>query len=297
MRLSHMRLSQLSRPFIVCVITDTTTDAAIATMRLAHLDGADAYELNLPLLAASTFAQLCSVFTATNQPVYTSCRRREFLRVYGVDPQCLPAWNDFERMERQLSALKAGSVALDMELDCFDPHPAPAPGTLEAELVATTPGPPFELSESPAAVERQREVVAAAHAVGAEVIMSCHTGRPQNADALVRIAHIAVNRGADFVKIVSPCQQIRDLLALLEATSRLSAILPCPFTLIGSGFCGQLSRLIGPTLGSGWVLAQQSLKPGGFHEQPLVAQGRKVLQLIPWRFQACVSQDETQQDC
>lgn len=292
-----MRLSQLSRPFIVCVITDTASDAAIATMRMAQLDGANAYELNLPLLATSTCDQLRSVFAATNQPVYTSCRRREFFRVYGIDPQHLPAWSDFERMERQLSALEAGSVALDMELDCFDPHPAPALGSSEASRMAASPGPPFELSESPEAVMRQREVVAAAHAVGAEVIISCHTGRPQSADDLVRIAHIAADRGADLVKIVSPCVQIGDLLALLEATSRLAPILPCPFTLVGSGFCGQLSRLIGPTLGSGWVLAQQSFKPGGFHEQPLVVQARKILQLIPWRFQACVSQDETHHDC
>jgi hypothetical protein len=279
-----MGLAALARPFIVCVLTDRSVDAAVATMRLARLDGADAYELNLPLLLDSSPERLRALFTSAARPVYTSCRRRAFLRVYGVDPDQLPLWDDAERMARQLAALQLGSVAIDMELDCFDPRPAPPLGTAESAQVAELPGPPFELTDDPGAVTCQQQIIATAHAAGGDVILSCHTGRPQRSTDLVRIAWVAAARGADLVKIVTPCPQMSDLLDLFEATARLRIELPIPFTLVGAAACGSLSRTIGPTMGSGWVLAQQTFVPGGFHEQPLVAQAREILRLIPWRY-------------
>lgn len=279
-----MGLAALARPFIVCVLTDRSVDAAVATMRLARLDGADAYELNLPLLLDSSPERLRALFTSAARPVYTSCRRRAFLRVYGADPSQLPLWDDAERMTRQLAALQLGSVAIDMELDCFDPRPAPPLGTAEAAQIAELPGPPFELTDDPGAVTRQQQIIAAAHESGGEVILSCHTGRPQSSADLVRIAWIAAARGADLVKMVTPCPQMSDLLDLFDATTRLRSELPIPFTLVGAAACGALSRTIGPTMGSGWVLAQQTFVPGGFHEQPLVAQAREILRLIPWRY-------------
>lgn len=276
-----MALTDLPRPFIVCVLTDRAPDATIATMRLARLDGADAYELNLPLLAGAAPETLRAILAAVDRPTYTSCRRAGFMRVYGVAPESLPAWDDAERMQRQIDALALGSAALDMEMDTFDPNPAPPLG---APSEGEAPGEPLELTYDRAAVDAQREVIAAARRAAGQAVLSCHTGRPQPADSLIRIANVAAERGADLVKIVSPCPRLEDLLALLEATGRLRASLGVPFTLVGAGACGSPSRTVGATLGSGWVLAQQTLAPGGFHEQPLVAQAREILRLLPWRY-------------
>src|SRR5688572_22532407 len=103
-------LSALPHPFIVANVTDRSPEAAIATMRLARFDGADAFEVNLPALADVEPEVLRAVFAATGQPVYVSCRRADFMTVYGIPRDELPAWGDEERMDRQLAALALGAV-------------------------------------------------------------------------------------------------------------------------------------------------------------------------------------------
>lgn len=272
-----MRLSCLPRPFLVNVVTDRTTNAAITTMRLAELDGAHAHELNLPLLPDSIEV----IADAVRMPVYTSCRRAPFFQVYGIDPETVPAWSDEERMNRQLDAVRAGAVAIDLEMDTFDPQPAPQGGSAGANALAR-PGVPAEFSEQPAALALQAEVIAAAHDLGAEVILSCHTGRVLGSEQIAFIAGVARSRGADLVKIVTPCHNRRDLYAVLEAIATLAAQLPIPFIVVGSGVAGLPSRSIGVQFGATYALGQQTLTVGGFHDQPLITQLRELARLLPW---------------
>jgi 3-dehydroquinate dehydratase len=88
------------------------------------------------------------------------------------------------------------------------------------------------------------------------------------------------------VKIVSPCASAADLFALLHATVALREALPIPFTLIGAGPAGQASRALGVHFGASWAIGQQTLTPGGFHPQPLVAHLRELRRLMPWRFES-----------
>lgn len=275
------RLSVLGRPFVVAVVTDRDAAAAEATMRLAALDGAAAFELNLPALPAATPDELRHLFAATGRPVYTTCRRRDFMTVYGIPREELPAWDDEERVARQLAAIPLGARAIDLEMDTFDPRPPPPPGGAGENLAGA--GDPAEFSEDPTAVARQRATAARARELGAETLFSCHTGRPQPVESLLAIAVAARQRGADLVKIVSPCRDAADLYAVLEATRRLAGCLDRPFTLIGSGPPGDLSRLIGVNFGAAWAIGQQTHRPGAFHPQPLVWQLRETIRLIPWR--------------
>lgn len=277
------RLTTLPRPFIVCVLTERSVAAAVATMRLAVPDGAHAFELNLPAVGDFAPGDLFTILRATDRPVYTSCRRAAFMAVYGMDPAALPAWSEEERMARQVAAVKAGAVALDMEMDTFDPRPAPTLGSDAAAAFAATDGPPAEFSTDHAALARQAEVMAAVHAAGGEVILSCHTGRPQSQAQLVAICRAAVERGGDLVKVVSPCAAPADLWAMQAAMVQLRSELPVPFILVGAGPWGQLSRHVGVHLGCGWALCQQTYTPGGFHGQPLVAHQREIMRLMPWR--------------
>lgn len=276
------RLSELGRPFIVAVVTDRDAASAEATMRAALLDGAAAFELNLPAMPDATTDRLRALFAATGRPVYTTCRRRAFMTVYGIPEAEMPAWDDDERMERQLAAIPLGARAIDIEMDTFDPRPAAPPGS-EAEAGDALAGGPAEFSDDPVAIGRQREIASRAKDLGAEALFSCHTGRPQSVESLVAIAVAARERGADLVKIVSPCRTVDDLYAALEATRRLAGCLGLPFTLIGSGLAGDISRIVGVNFGSSWAIGQLAFRPGSFHPQPLVGHLRETMRLIPWR--------------
>ena len=277
----HPKRSGLPCPFIVGVIAERTADEAARILDRAAQDGADAFELNLSLLGDAGPAELAAVIARSRGPLYTSCRRRAFMEVYGVAPDDLPDWTDDERMRRQLAMVSIGSVAIDIELDAFDPDPAPPLGSAAAERFAATPGAPAELTWSSAAIDRQREVAAEARALGADVLFSCHTGRPQSVDGLLAIARAASDRGADLLKVVTPCQDRHDLSALFEATARLAAIGTMPFALIGAGRGGMVSRWIGGHVGSGWLIGRPSGTAHTFAGQPSITQLRALVRLLP----------------
>lgn len=208
---------------------------ASATIQEAAEQGAHAVELNLPAISDITNGELQALIDKSPIPIYTTCRRAPFMTVYGFALETLPAWSDDKRMEQQLAAIHTGSVAIDIEMDTFDPHPAPPLGTPDSLAFAATPGSAAELSHNRVALSRQREVIAEAHTAGAEVILSCHTGRPQSTEQLVQVAHDAAARGGDLLKIVTPCRHSKDLVALLDATARIQDTLPIPFIMVGAG--------------------------------------------------------------
>ncbi len=264
------RLSTLARPFIVGVVTERTPNEALTSIEAAAAEGADAIEVNLSAIGEVSNEEF-RVLAGGGVPVYTSCRRPAFLAVYGIDPRSCPAWDEDGRMARQLQALSAGSVALDMELDTFDPHPSPPFGSRESTELAVTVGEPMEVSHADSAVARQRDVVARARDLGGEVIMSCHTGRRQTAQQLIGIVGIAVERGADLVKIVSPCANESDLDELRDAQTRLRES-GVPFALIGAGAAGSESRTLRSPNPSAWAIGRPAVQTHSFHGQPLISQ-------------------------
>ena len=265
-------LDRLPRPFIVAVVTEPTVMTARRVMAAAARDGAGAFELNLPPLHDASRRDLAGLIVEAPAPVYVSCRRRAFMAVYGFSPDALPDWSDEERMERQLDAVELGAVALDMELDTFAPSPALALGSPEAARAVEEPGPPFELTGDEAAVARQEAIVRAVRARGGQALLSCHTGRPQDLDGLLRIAEVAGGRGADLLKIVTPCRDAADLSVVLEASRSLARSGSVPFTMVGAGPAGRVSRWIGGAAGSSWLLARPRGASHAFADQPTVAE-------------------------
>lgn len=257
---ARRRLTTLERPFVVCVLTDTTVAAAAATLARALYAGADAFELNLPLLAGEDPGAVSALVQQCPRPIYTSCRRASFMTVYGRGP--VPDWDDDERMRRQLELLASGTVAVDLELDAF--------GTDRGDGVA----------DSKASVARQRAVADAAHAAGGEVLFSCHAHRALGPDEVVALAAEAEARGADLFKLVAAAPTTEDALELVAGAVRLRRQGALPTTIVASGRAGRFTRVVAPVLGAGWALCQEDIFAGGFAEQPPVGETRDVLRLL-----------------
>lgn len=278
-------LGGLPRPFIVGVVVEDAPGSIGPAVRRVADEGCHAAEINLtslPEVGLDPWAEDAAVPWPI--PVYTSARRRAFMSAYGLEEDRLPEPDDEGRMRWQLQLLEVGSVALDLELDTFAPDPAPPPGSDAAARLAATQGPARELTDAASAVARQRSVIAEAHDRGGEVIASCHTGTRQTTEDLLRIVETAAERGADRAKVVAPCPTIEDLLDLLRATARLAERGTIPFTLVGAGACGGLSRYIGGHLGSGWSFARSPGERWGFAEQPTAREIGQVLDAIGWRY-------------
>ncbi len=275
-----MRLRALAAPFIVCVIYDDAVAAAARTVERGEQDGADAFELNLPRLGYPPAADLVPIFRATTRPIFTSCRRAPFTDVYGPGahrPRTMP---EDERMQRQIDALEHGSAGIDMELDTFDPHPAPPPGDPEIIERARRREAPAEVTENPEAVVRQRAIIERAHAASGDVIMSCHAARTLTADDAVRLGRLMQARGADLAKIVSVTPDERDALDLLRAHAEVRAAVTVPFTLMGVGAAARAARFVAALYGSAWAFGQVDRPAGGFDLMPLVRDLRAVFDAV-----------------
>lgn len=246
-----VRLTDLARPFVVCVITDTTAADAESTMQGGVAAGADAFELNLPFLAREEPSLAAGLFAASRKPTYTSCRRADFMTAYGRG--AVPVWDDEERMRRQLSCLELGSVAADVEMDAFD-EPSQEGVSWDA-----------------AAVREQRSVAHAIDRLGGEALMSCHAGRSLSAEEIVAIGHAARERGGRLLKVVTAVVDRPQAMQALMGAVRLHDEGVIPATVIAAGMLGRFTRVAGPMLTHGWALCQQQCAEGGFRDQPLVA--------------------------
>jgi hypothetical protein len=80
-----MRLTEIPRPFICTSIVDEGIEPTIRTMKTAEYQGADAFEVHLPLLGFPDREELTRLQSATSCPVYATCRRDSFYTLLGAD--------------------------------------------------------------------------------------------------------------------------------------------------------------------------------------------------------------------
>lgn len=129
-----------------------------------------------------------------------------------------------------LAAADAGIAMVDVMGDLFDPSPD-------------------ERTKDPAAITRQRKLVDALHAHGAQVVMSSHPLRPMTGDEISAQLTAFEERGADVVKIVTLIDTEEQFLDAVATTLRLRREIKKPFIFIAGGKYGYAHRIAGLELG------------------------------------------------
>jgi 3-dehydroquinate dehydratase len=254
-----VKLTKLSRPFVVAVAVERTAAAAARAVAASFRDGADAVELNLSSLP-ETEQPTSAFFRKHRGPIYTSCRRAAFMGVYGDRLARLPAWSDETRMDLQLAALGHGAAGLDIEADTFAPSPD-------------------EWTRDRRAIRRQRAVAAAARRRGAAVIFSWHPPRALTFAEALRAARALEARGADFIKIVERVRNEREALDAVAISLRLREKLATPFIFLPLGPGAARFRPFMSAFGAAYLLARPPVGANRLPAQPLVAKARALVDL------------------
>jgi len=250
-------LTELPRPFVIGVVVERGTAAAARAAARAFRDGADAVELNLACLPIADLPGR-AFYAGLRGPVYGSCRRAPFMRVYGSRFARLPALADEVRVERQLLQLEHGAAGLDLEADTFAPNAD-------------------EWTRDRSAIRRQTAVAYAAHQLGRAVIFSWHPSRKLTF-AEARRAVLALRaRGADFVKIVVRVAGIDDALDALRISQRLHDTLGGPLVFLPLGPGAERVRPFVTAFGAAYLLARPAVGSNRLPAQPLVARARSLL--------------------
>ncbi len=235
-------------PMIVGVIKQRTVRDAIAEIKNGEVRGARGFDLHLATLDEEfrNVESISQIVKATDKPILALNYNNGFFGDLGMDEE--------ERTALLMTAVDAGVSAVDLQGYSFDTEAkggfvddAHIPEGFEF-LAAKKPR---EVALKPEIIEKQKKFIDEAHAKGAEVLISMHFGVHLSFEELKAVATFAHDvKGADIIKMVTPCETDEQLAECISSTILLKRDLSFPFSYHANGKKGMKSRMICPMLGS-----------------------------------------------
>ena len=235
-----MRLSQIPAPAVAGCVRERTARAAIAEIKNCYYDGADMIDLHLSCLEQTDVETLKKIISSTPLPVLALDYDQHY------DRSRLHR-SEEERVATVLRAVEAGAAGIDMQGCTF--HVPSESGFYGQDIYSFTKGNPKEVVTDEAIIEKQCALIEKVHAMGAEVLISCHPGIPMNATQVIDLAHFLEERGADIIKIVTRALTQEDCDEAVRTMTRLKREVKTPISYHANGEAGTPSRLINPLLG------------------------------------------------
>ena len=216
------------RPLFTALFAGNSVTELIRNSRSAHWQGADAVCAELACLPREerTVESLRPFMTATPLPTMCCLYRNDRLKQ-----------DDDTRQKDLLTALEAGAACIDVMGDLYDPSPR-------------------EWARKPAAIAKQKRLIAKIHEAGAQVIISAHLYAFVEPEEVLAQLKDFEKRGADIVKLVQTADTEEEFLAALRATFLCRRELKTPFVHLVSGAFAALHRLIAPSLGLALTFAK-----------------------------------------
>ncbi len=237
-------------PMIVGVIKQRTVRDAIAEIKNGEVRGARGFDLHLATLDEEfrNVESISQIVNATDKPILALNYNNGFFGDLGM--------NEEERTALLMAAVDAGVSAVDLQGYSFDTEAkggfvddAYIPEGLGLEFLAVKK--PREVALKPEIIEKQKKFIDEVHAKGAEVLVSMHFGVHLSFEELKAVATFARDvKGADIIKMVTPCETDEQLAECISSTILLKRDLPFPFSYHANGKKGLKSRMICPMLGS-----------------------------------------------
>lgn len=235
-------------PMPVGVIRERNVKDAIAYIKNSEAIGAKGFDLHLDALDEEfrTAEEIKKIVDATDFPILALTYNNGYFGPLDM--------NEDERTSLLMTAAEAGCSAVDLQGYSFETRAKTefvdseyASGDLEflKDLM------PREVTLNPEIVKKQKAFIDEVHKKGAEVLMSMHFGKHLKADQLKALARLGHDvKGADIIKLVTPCTTEEELADVLYSTVILKRDLGFPFSYHASGKKGYITRSICPALGS-----------------------------------------------
>ena len=244
------------RPPLFSMMGASTPDELLAQMKTAIEEGTEGFCLLLQQIkaeyrSAKTWNRLFAA--AEGRPVYVTNYRS------GENQ----GRSDEDLAEELLLMAECGADICDVMGDFFDP----------------TPG---EWTEDPAAIQKQKDLIARIREKGADALMSSHILAFTPAERVLAIAKGQKERGADVSKIVTGAESMEEQIENLRITHLLKKELGAPFLFLAGGEC-HLSRRLGATLGNCMTLCVKPTKETPAPIQPALGEMHAIRDLFPIR--------------
>ena len=211
------------RPLLTVMLQCRGPETAIGRIRNALHSGAEAFGLQVEALEPEY---------QTPEVIGKIIRQMEGLPVYVTNYRSRynKEKTDDQLAEEMLAIAECGATLCDVMGDMFCRHPD-------------------ELTDDPAAVEKQIKYIEQLHAKGADVLMSSHTKKFLPAERVLEIGLEQQRRGADIAKIVTEADTMEQQIENFRITNLLKENLDIELLHL-SGGVSKIHRRIGGMLGN-----------------------------------------------
>ena len=253
-----MKLSAISAPAVAGCVREVTAKAAIAEIKNCYYDGADMIDLHITCLEDMGIDNLKKVISSTKLPVLALNYNQRYDRTkLGMTEE--------ERVESLLRAVEAGAAGIDLQGYTFH---APSESAFYGEnKYSFTENDPEEVVTDPAIIEKQCALIEQVHAMGAEVLLSCHPGVHMTTEQVVDLARFLEERNPDIIKIVTKATCAEECEEAIRTMTVLKRALKTPVSYHASGKAAVRSRIINPLLGGQIAFCIDRYNEGSTMEQ------------------------------
>ena len=232
-------------PVLAGVVREKTVRGAMAMIRNCEYHGANVLDLHLSCLdeEARTVESLKRIINSTKLPMLGL----SYNQAYDTEPLNM---TEEERIELLWRFVEAGGAAIDVQGYTYDrPSKTEFNASFSNMPQSFVRSAPKEVVMDEAVIEKQKALIQRAHEAGAEVLLSTHTGVYLDCDQVVELAKYLEKRGADILKIVTPCDTLEQAVGSMRTMLTLKKEVAMPTHLHCSGEAGQLTRILNPLLG------------------------------------------------
>ena len=236
----NKKLSRIAPPALAGVVREKTAAAAMAEIRNCLFGGADMIDLHLSCLASTETEEIGRIVASSTLPILALN--------YNITYEGGGAgYTEEERIASLLRAAEAGAAGVDLQ--GYTCHPPSRTAFCGEDIYSFTKGNPREIVTDEGVIGKQCELIERVHAMGAEVLFSCHPGIPMSCEQVVELALFLEKRGPDIIKIVTTTRDEADLIESLKAMTLLKKEVKTPVSYHAGGKPGMLSRILNPILG------------------------------------------------
>ena len=215
---------KFDRPWLTGFIITDEAEAAIEMVKKGIREGADSIGIEITRLKPEYWNRetLTRIFEACGDlPIYACCYRTG----YGEGK------TDDELAELMHLSLSCGATLIDVMGDLYDPVP-------------------WELTETPEAVKKQKALIEDLKDKGAEILISSHNHAFYDTEHILHWAKEQEARGADVVKIIGIADTEEELVTNLKTYQVLNAELEKPYLFMVGGEWCMLTRECAGRLGA-----------------------------------------------
>ncbi|MBQ6823232.1 MAG: type I 3-dehydroquinate dehydratase [Clostridia bacterium] len=251
------KLSTLPAPVLAGVVKEKTVSAAKAEIQNCIYSGAAMIDLHLPQLECSDVSSLKKIIAFSKLPILA-------LNYQSYDWEDQAAAEE-DRVASLLRAVEAGARGIDLQGYTY--HLPSKQGYCGEAEYSFTQGNPKEVVTDPAIIAKQCALIEKVHAMGAEVLLSCHPGVPMTAEQVVELALFLEERKPDLLKIVTVATNEEELAESFRAMVLLKKAVQTPVTYHAAGRAGALSRIVNPILGGHIAFCVDRFKENSVLEQ------------------------------